>query len=291
MTKFKVGDKVKLLKDSNAVNGFEIGKIYTITETEIGGNYKYEIDRGDGFVGFVNEEHIELAEPQITSKINIDSSGIKLTCDDLQTKKLIIDRNQELYDWWEALKKAKMFPNQENYKNWFMGIWEKDNPTIEKKEGNDMLESLNLVDLYASKQKEKIESETNKKVEELKEKSEIINKFNELKEKFKKDCDELYLSQFTEEEKSEILLDKEPVDDRDKQLIRDKAYLYDYHTNDDFKSSEYYDLMNESNKEINKINELVKTVKAHVGIAKTKEEVEEILTRYEILDKKGKLKI
>lgn len=246
MSKFKVGDKVKLLKDSDAVNGFEIGKIYTITETEISGNYKYEIDRGDGFVGFVNEEHIELAEPQITSKINIDFSGIK-----------VMVRN----------------------------------PIIEKKEGNDMLESLNLVDLYASKQKEKIESETNKKVEELKEKSEIINKFNELKEKFKKDCDELYLSQFTEEEKSEILLDKKPVDDRDKQLIRDKAYLYDYHTNDDFKSSEYYDLMNESNKEINKINELVKTVKAHVGIAKTKEEVEEILTRYEILDKKGKLKI
>lgn len=40
-----------------------------------------------------------------------------------------------------------------------------------------------------------------------------------------------------------------------------------------------------------KRDDLDKTVKAHVGIAKTKEEVEEILTRYGIIDKKGKLVI
>ena len=41
---------------------------------------------------------------------------------------------------------------------------------------------------------------------------------------------------------------------------------------------------------IEEVEEIVKTVKAHIGIAKTKEEVEEILKRYEILDKKsGKL--
>ena len=32
----------------------------------------------------------------------------------------------------------------------------------------------------------------------------VINKYNELVEQFKKDCDELYLSQFTEEEKSKL---------------------------------------------------------------------------------------
>lgn len=252
MAKFKAGDKVKLLKDSDAVNGFEIGKIYTITETEISGNYKYEIDRGDGFVGFVNEEHIELAEPQITSEIKRDSSGIEV-----MLRNPITDKYDDLL---KALEKLK------------------------KKEGNDMLESLNLVDLYASKQKEKIESETKEKIEELREKCEIINKFNELAEKFKKDCDELYLSQFTEEEKNDILIDKD-FDDSDMPLTRDDGYLGNYTINLDFKPSEYYDLMNERNKEINKINELVKTVKAHVGIAKTKEEVEEILTRYKILEK------
>lgn len=54
---------------------------------------------------------------------------------------------------------------------------------------------------------------------------------------------------------------------------------------------EYYKLMNERESKLNEINDLFKTVKAHVGIAKTKEEVKEILTRYGIIDKKGKLVI
>ena len=144
---------------------------------------------------------------------------------------------------------------------------------IERKEGNDMLESLNLVDLYASKQKEKIENETKEKIEKLRENCEIINEFKLLVEQFQDDCKNLYLSQFTEKEKNEIV--SQDFDDSDKPLI--KTSLGDYNINLDFKPSEYYDLMNERNVEMFKINELVKTVKAHVSIAKNKEEVEEIV--------------
>lgn len=268
MQKFKVGDKVKTKYGFGEIA--EINKELTCQYLVYHDTWNYG-HNGNGlsekkYSGnhclWVDKSWIELVEPQITSEININSSGIE-----------VMIRNPIANKYEVLLKKL-----------------EKDNLIIEKKEGNDMIESLNLVDLYASKQKEKIESETKEKIEELKGKNEIINKFNELAEKFKKDCDELYLSQFTEEDKNEILINKD-FDDSDMPLIRDDDYIGNYVINLDFKPSEYYDLMNERNKEINKINELVKTVKAHVGIAKTKEEVEEILTRYEILDKKGKLKI
>ena len=159
-----------------------------------------------------------------------------------------------------------------------------------KKEGNKMIESINLIDLYANKHRESIEKETKEKVEELRKKCDVINKFNELVEQFEKDCDELYLSQFTEEEKRKIIAEQHIVNDADKQLgASGNLNEYKYCTNYIFCNDDYYELMNEEKNKLNEINDLVKTVKAHVGIAKTKEEVEEILTRYGIIDKKGKL--
>lgn len=161
---------------------------------------------------------------------------------------------------------------------------------FDKKEGNKMIESINLIDLYANKHRESIEKETKEKVEELRKKCDVINKFNELVEQFEKDCDELYLSQFTEEEKNKILINKDMIDDADMQLrTTGEPSEVKYYTNKNFCNDDYYKLMDERESKLNEINDLVKTVKAHVGIAKTKEEVEEILTRYGIIDKKGKL--
>lgn len=160
-----------------------------------------------------------------------------------------------------------------------------------KKEGNKMLESINLIDLYANKHRESIEKETKEKVEELRKKCDVINKFNELVEQFEKDCDELYLSQFTEEEKKNALSNVKELNDIDKQLQR-KLCSYDrYIINEMFQTEDIINTMEEMKQKECEINDLVKTVKAHVGIAKTKEEVEEILTRYGIIDKKGKLVI
>ena len=111
-------------------------------------------------------------------------------------------------------------------------------------------------------------------------------------EQFEKDCDELYLSQFTEEEKSKILINLDMIDDADMQLRTTGGPSESkYYTNKNFRNDDYYKLMDERENKLNEINDLVKTVKAHIGIAKTKEEVEEILTRYGIIDKKGKLVI
>lgn len=180
---------------------------------------------------------------------------------------------------------------KEIYERYCLGLWEVENPMI-KKEGNKMIESINLIDLYANKHRESIEKETKAKVEELRKKCDVINKYNELVEQFEKDCDELYLSQFTEEEKSKILINQDMIDDADMQLrTTGGSSVAKYYTNKNFRNDDYYKLMDEKENKLSEINDLVKTVKAHVGIAKTKEEVEEILTRYGIIDKKGKLVI
>ena len=229
------------------------------------------------------------------NEIRISANEIKLTTvkndDRYITTNMVINKNEQLYEWLKTLDENKMLPNQENFSRMFLGIWEKENP-ITKKEGNKMIESINLIDLYANKHRESIEKETKEKVQELRKKCDVINKYNELVEQFEKDCDELYLSQFTEEEKSKIIAEQHIVNDADKQLgASGDLNEYKYCINYDFCNDDYYELMNEKENKLNEINDLVKTVKAHVGIAKTKEEVEEILTRYGIIDKKGKLVI
>ncbi len=178
--------------------------------------------------------------------------------------------------------------NIQSYEKYCLGMWEIENPTI-KKEGNDMIESMNLIDLYANKHKEYIEKETKEKIEELRKKCDVINKYNELQEKYRSDLKELYLSQFTEEEIKEMTFGR--LNDEDKQLRYNPAVYNSYSANDSFKPDGYENLIDERSAKLNEVNDLVKMVKAHVGIAKTKEEVEEILTRYGIIDKKGKLVI
>lgn len=178
--------------------------------------------------------------------------------------------------------------NKQLYEKYCLGIWEIENSTI-KKEGNNMIESMNLIDLYANKHKEYIEKETKEKIEELRKKCDVINKYNELQEKYRSDLKELYLSQFTEEEIKEMTFGR--LNDEDKQLRYNPAVYNSYSANDSFKPDGYENLIDERSAKLDEVNDLVKIVKAHVGIAKTKEEVEEILTRYGIIDKKGKLVI
>ena len=98
-----------------------------------------------------------------TNEIRISANGIKLTATKIDdryiTTNIVIDKNEQLYEWLKTLDENKMLPNQENFSRMFLGIWEKENP-IAKKEGNKMIESINLIDLYANKHRESIEKET-----------------------------------------------------------------------------------------------------------------------------------
>lgn len=223
------------------------------------------------------------------NEIRISANEIKITADKFDnnyiTTNMVINKNEQLYEWWKTLDENKMLPNQENFNRMVLGMWEKENPTI-KKEGNNMIESMNLIDLYANKHKESIEKETKEKIEELRKKCDVINKYNELQEKYRSDLKELYLSQFTEEEIKEMTFVR--LNDEDKQLRYNPAVYNSYSANDSFKPDGYENLIDERSAKLDELNDLVKMVKAHVGIAKTKEEVEDILERYGII-KKGKL--
>lgn len=276
MDKFKVGDLVKVISADDEERKKYVGVIGKIIE-DMGPGYRWSLTTTGKWL--FRDDELELVEwPLKTTELKINGNEIKIAAKPFKitTDDLLAPNTVNL---------------EEQYKRYVLGIWDKENPMV-KKEGNEMIESMNLIDLYASKHKESIEKETKEKVEELRKNCDVINKFNELVEQFEKDCDELYLSQFTEEEKNEILTNQDVIDDRSMQLrTHCDNYDYKYYTNDRFHNDEYFEIMNEKEKKLSEIDDLVKTVKAHVGIAKTKEEVEEILTRYGIIDKKGKLVI
>lgn len=276
MSKFKVGDTVRIAKPNNCKKkGKYINKTYKIIEDEtcLGDSEQWWKLNDDGYWRWSESELESVENPIKATNIKIDSSGIEIAAKPL---KITVDDLKTISDYETEF-------NNQLYEQFVLG-------KFNKKEGNEMIESMILIDLYASKYKESIEKETREKVEELRKNCDVINKYNELVEQFKKDCDELYLSQFTEEEKMDIIADKQ-IGDADKQLQRSYRTWDKYKVNKCFNPEGYKELMNEQQEKINDVNDLVKTVKAHVGIAKTKEEVEEILNRYGIIDKKGKLVI
>ena len=265
MREFEKGDRIKCIARYGLQN-IEINSIYTVDGYRKNGDVILKefphCAYSPNFFELVEDSAIK------SNDIKIAAKSIELTVDDIDNYNISYqaELNKQLYEKWE-----------------------KENPTI-KKEGNNMIESMNLINLYADKHSENIEKETKGKIEESRKKCDIINKYNELVEKFEKDCDELYLSQFTEEEKNEILTTQDIIDDSDMQLRVNGGCHLKYYANNNFHNEEYFEIMNDRDKKLNEINNLVKTAKAHVGIAKTKEEVEEILTRYGII-KKGKLVI
>lgn len=222
--------------------------------------------------------------------IKITAKPFKITADDYLNNIYTI-QDSIIDKLFQALDKEKMMPGQENFNRMFSGIWEKENPTI-KKEGNNMIESMNLIDLYANKHRESIEKETKEKIEKIRNESSIKKQYDEITQKCKDDLQKLYISQFTDEEIEKVKETLEGLSGYQKELQHKTSICeFGYFINSDFKNDEIESLENEMINKINELNDLVKTVKAHVGIAKTKEEVEEILTRYGIIDKKGKLVI
>ena len=222
--------------------------------------------------------------------IKITAKPFKITADDYLNNIYTI-QDSIIDKLFQALDKEKMVPGQENFNRMFSGIWEKENPTI-KKEGNNMIESMNLIDLYANKHRESIEKETKEKIEKIRNESSIKKQYDEITQKCKDDLQKLYISQFTDEEIEKVKETLEGLSGYQKELQHKTSICeFGYFINSDFKNDEIKSLENEMINKINELNDLVKTVKAHVGIAKTKEEVEEILTRYGIIDKKGKLVI
>lgn len=255
MKNFEIGEKVKCI-DRYGLQSIKIGNFYTVI-----GYRKNGLVILDEFPNCAYDQ--TFSEPIKAQKLKITANELKIITDDLYVPNTI--NYAELYEKWLLGK-------------------------FNKKEGNKMIESINLIDLYANKHKESIEKEAKEKIEKIKNESSIKKQYDEITQKCKDDLQKLYISQFTDEEIEKTKETLEGLSGYQKELQHKTSICeFGYFINSDFKNDEIKSLENEMVNKINKLNDLVKTVKAHVGIAKTKEEVEEILTRYGIIDKKGKL--
>lgn len=257
MKNFEIGEKVKCI-DRYGLQNIKTGNFYTVI------GY-----RENGLV--ILDEFPDCAydqtffEPIKAQELKITANELKIITDDLYVPNTI--NCAELYEKWPLGK-------------------------FNKKEGNKMIESINLIDLYANKHKESIEKEAKEKIEKIKNESSIKKQYDEITQKCEDDLQKLYISQFTDEEIEKAKETLEGLSSYQKELQHKTSICeFGYFINSYFKNDEIKSLENEMVNKINELNDLVKTVKAHVGIAKTKEEVEEILTRYGIIDKKGKLVI
>ena len=257
MKNFEIGEKVKCI-DRYGLQSIEIGNFYTVI-----GYRKNGLVILDEFPNCAYDQ--TFFEPIKAQKLKITANELKIITDDLYVPNTI--NCAELYEKWLLGK-------------------------FNKKEGNKMIESINLIDLYANKHRESIEKKAKEKIEKIKNESSIKKQYDEITQKCKDDLQKLYISQFTDEEIEKAKETLEGLSGYQKELQHKTSICeFGYFINSDFKNDEIKSLENEMVNKIEEINDLVKTVKAHVGIAKTKEEVEEILTRYGIIDKKGKLVI
>jgi len=64
--KFKIGDKVKLIKITSCTSGFRLGDICEVLDINVKGRHQIKIMKNNGCTGYVDEEHIELINKQFT---------------------------------------------------------------------------------------------------------------------------------------------------------------------------------------------------------------------------------
>ena len=261
MSKFKVGDKVKLLNTKDAaVNGFKIGNIYEITNIDESNTCYIEIINNDEIHGYVNDENIELVE-EITTTIVITKDGITVngngknlfsaSCDSIDA--MTYCTNDII-----ATKKYDMCVKE---------IWKNE----EEKDMNKVLE------LYTKRKKEEIDKKYNEKVEKDYNDLELVKKYKETIREFEENMDMIY--------NSELNFGESTIH----QCYNANDYKYELKY--DLKENVYSIYRDEKAKEIKAIDDLVEEVEAQLSLSNDLDYQKEILINYGIIDKKsGKIK-
>lgn len=102
--KYKVGDRVRLIKRTGCVIDFGIGDICTITDTHCGGWLKIEIEC-DGHLGYVAEEHIEKVEENKMNKREIEERIKKAQAELEEAKKMLENYKEEEENWKPEMRR------------------------------------------------------------------------------------------------------------------------------------------------------------------------------------------
>lgn len=143
-------------------------------------------------------------------------------------------------------------------------------------EGDDNMFIKNeVLKLYYNKKREEIIDKYDEKEQEYFTQNEVVKQFNELIEKFENDLDNLYTS----------------VEnfDTDYITVRYDENNYKYKVNTDKLSEEFKKVhIKEREKELEDLEDFVKEVEAQLSLSNDLDYQLEVLTRYDIIDKKTK---
>lgn len=251
MSKFKVGDKVRLVNDEHAaLYGFEIGDVCEITNIDESAVCYIEIINNNEVCGYVNDYNIELVEDKKLIGIRINNVA-----------------KSTRIGYFNDLHSMDAF-------NYVMGDMIKTKELIKNKEEKDMNKVL---ELYAKRKREEIDKKYKEKVEKDYNDLELVKKYKETIREFEENMDMIYNSELNAGE-STIHQCYTSSD-------------YKYVLNCDIKNNIEDIYSEEHNKEIKAINDLVEEVEAQLSLSNDLEYQRETLEAYGIIDKKsGKIK-
>ena len=153
-----------------------------------------------------------------------------------------------------------------------------------------MLESLNLIDIYEKKQLENLEIKEKEEIKKFLENDKVAKEYEKIIQKTKDLIQKLFMSQFSEEEK-ELKLKGVQLENNKTLVVYDELYIEVHNAYIECESIKIREIEEKYKRLMNELREKMKFIRAHLGIAKTKEEVEDILFKYNVIDDEGKIVI
>lgn len=162
---------------------------------------------------------------------------------------------------------------------------------LKEKEEDNMENKYALINLYHKRKEEEIDKYYDNKIRVEKEKSEVLKTYNKIIASAEEELQKLYMMQFTDEE-LEILNNGGVVEAKELRKTQSEIEVYtSLDINELYKNKKCKEYDEERIKELKELTDKVELIKANLALASNKEEVEEILKRYEILDKNGKMEV
>lgn len=217
-----------------------------------------------------NEEivcRINEAENNIT-QIRITADGMNCNTNHLRT---------DIYDLSDKVNKLENF----------VDIFYNKINELEEKENDIMMEARQITRLYFDREIGKINKECDEKIKEYKESNAIVAQYEALTKDYLDKINELYINQIPED-KSES-----DIDNKGLAIIKryndDELYM-PFIINKSYTDDKIKTILSEAEEKKAKLTEKIQEIDIMLGICNTREEIIEVLSNYDIVDKKGKLK-
>ena len=262
MSRFDVGDKVKIVRTNLDSQREYIGRVREVVNTDIGGAYLDNMPDDDDY--YLDSE-LALIEPNADSWDDIVVNTID---------KKVREATDETKNWFKGKPVVSMDDDSIDAIRYCIEDWIVTKDYCEKiKEEKDMNKVLNL---WYERKKNKIDERYKlMEVQFYNDKYSVVGSFNELIEKFNNDLDDLYkLDKATEQF---VLKENTPNN-----VIK---YCLDL---DSLKERFNVEYLIEKNKEIEELGKIKEEVEAQLSLSDDLEYQQEVLKRYGIIDKKTK---